>query len=321
VYHIFIDNLFTTVPLLQYLKSINVACTGTARDSRYSRIHPQLDELFNADRAKDKIPYGWKLVGGRPVDDWEKGVMQFVLKDIQAFRMLSNHFDGSEWPVEVRRKRPKQQHSTAHRFFGDNGWQWVRLPAITHFYNMHMNGVDVGDQLHAFNRYGHRICRGIRQSIFLNFYLEVILSNCHIIRNENLERLTIKKATQREFRNQVVNALISAYLRDAALDYYHAKRTPKAVSLNTKPALPGFCKLTRLPKRALCAVCSHRELQRRIPQLEEAFPITQIRKTSFGCSSCSIPVCTGSQCWNLWHRLPGLQRSEVLFWWDGKKKA
>ena len=84
--------------------------------------------------------------------------------------MQSSIFDGSEPPAKIVRKRPRQQNTVAHKFFGDKGKKEVTLPAITHAYNINMNGVDIGDQIHQYNNYHHAIRRGHFQAIYLLFY-------------------------------------------------------------------------------------------------------------------------------------------------------
>jgi len=54
-YHLWLDNLFTSINLLRYLRSISVAATGTTRTN--SGICKTLIELKSQDKKKDYLPW------------------------------------------------------------------------------------------------------------------------------------------------------------------------------------------------------------------------------------------------------------------------
>ena len=192
------------------------------------------------------------------------------------------------------------------------------MPAITHAYNMNMNGVDIGDQIHQYNNYHHAIRRGHFQAIYLLFYhggwalcplmsvpilnlaIEVILTNIGILRNENHKTLAVKKQSHREIRLQLVRELINRFLPTLAVNSYTYKFGREPVQL---PGTPKVCIMVRGLRRA-CAACSQRRLRQRFPYLQSVIPAIRDRRTEFACNNCMVPLCD-NHCWKAWHTATG----------------
>ena len=64
-YIVYLDNLFTSLPLLKYLRSRGWGATGTARTN--SGILKEYVDLKAADKRSDQIP--WGTLYHAPIDD------------------------------------------------------------------------------------------------------------------------------------------------------------------------------------------------------------------------------------------------------------
>jgi hypothetical protein len=180
VFHVFCDNLFATARLAKYLRQHRIALTGTARAN--TEFDPRLQKLKADDAIPDLVPWGRTYCAvstkkgpkDTTIEEWDNGVLYWAFKDKIIVNMLSTWFSGAEAPPQTTRKRPVQGKAM-RAIFGDEGKKDLRITPISYEYNMHMGGVDIGDQYHSYTAYNHRFRRGPFLCLFINFFLRMLL--------------------------------------------------------------------------------------------------------------------------------------------------
>ena len=153
-YHVYMDNLFTTPELLQLLCDRGITATGTTRAGRVDSC--QLADIKATETKKDSIP--WGTLYARQHKEFD--IMQFGFKDNAFVLLLSTQFDGQEDPEMKLHHQPAKTSTsakTAQVPFEGQPEKVLPIPQIIDLYNCHMNGVDIGNQLHAGFQYERRI--------------------------------------------------------------------------------------------------------------------------------------------------------------------
>ncbi|OAQ58397.2 transposase IS4 domain-containing protein [Pochonia chlamydosporia 170] len=158
-YHVFIDNLFATAPLLKLLRERGIAATGTTR-ARTGGIGDKFISLKKEDDKRDCIP--WGTAYSRPTKDQK--VMQFAWKDnILRLRHCPSKTSSSA--------------KTARFPFDGEFAKELPIPQFIDDYNHFMGGVDIGDQLKSSYNWDRRTRRGGWRAIAFLFLLEVCITN------------------------------------------------------------------------------------------------------------------------------------------------
>ena len=91
--HCFLDNLFSSPKLMDRLREMDIAATGTTRPNRVDS--EQLSTMKSSEKSRDRIPWGTVYAGKHK----EEEVMQVGFKDNAFVLLLSAAFDGWEQPV------------------------------------------------------------------------------------------------------------------------------------------------------------------------------------------------------------------------------
>ncbi|KAJ3453851.1 hypothetical protein MRS44_018483 [Fusarium solani] len=178
IYHILVDNLFSSPDLFRSLRQHGHGATGTARPN--CGIYPGLAETKNADKAGKS---GFQFNGIKVIPTADNQVNQIAWKDNALVLFLSTVFTGDE-TTKRWRKRPSTQTPTARptqRFFGGEPVKLISIPTIAASYSDEMNHVDRGDQRRSYLGYDHPIRRGAWQAIAWTFLLDVVLVHSFLL--------------------------------------------------------------------------------------------------------------------------------------------
>jgi len=173
-YIVYMDNAFTTIPLLRLLRSNSIGTCGTTR-------------LNSADlpiEMKSDLKQVWNTLDGCVVKPTESGCSDDVLcirwEDSNIVRFLTTVHPWNEVTLKLRRKpRTTSTNATAiRRIFGESERKALFVPTIVDDYNNHMNGVDLADQRRAAYTTHQRTQRNW---LCLFFLLDISVVNAHIL--------------------------------------------------------------------------------------------------------------------------------------------
>jgi hypothetical protein len=134
-FNVYMDNLFTTVPLLLSLRERGIGGVGTARSNAFPSAHKVLSEGSE-----------WNTVLGGTTADGKVQAIEW--QDQRTVQMLSTIHPLSR-KIQKRRKAPRPTSTNGPRIrkaFGDSSWMDVDIPSIINNYNHHKGGVDRADQ-------------------------------------------------------------------------------------------------------------------------------------------------------------------------------
>lgn len=138
---LYLDNLFTNVPLAKALLEINIGVMGTTRKNALG--YPQaLTKLKNTHKALK-----WGAFRGEVID----GVLCFIWQDNSGVLGITTAFSPSDIVVRTRKRPAKTSTSAAivRPVFGDAHVKDLPIPTLIDAYNHHMGGVDIANQLRA----------------------------------------------------------------------------------------------------------------------------------------------------------------------------
>ena len=197
--HIYFDNYFTSVQLLEELSARNLYRCGTVKS-----IAVGLPDEMRVTRAKRGHP---KLKPGES-KVWQKGNLLAIMwqenKSRKPVRLLSTATDPVTPLTTVKRKQK------------DGTSKDISCPQLIKSYNMFMNGVDRSDQMRM--EYSTaRSCRRWWTYIFW-FLIDLSISNSFVLMNESTNHQLLdangkNKRTMLEFRKQLSRQLMSGYRR------------------------------------------------------------------------------------------------------------
>lgn len=135
-FHIYMDNLFTTIPLLLKLRGLGIGGCGTTR-------------RYPAELEVDGSDLPWNTVTGGPTAD--KQVLALQWEDQKSVRCLTT-IHRLEDKVEKQRKRPRITSTRGRSIrscFGDRERMVIPIPTTINDYNHGKVGVDLADQYRA----------------------------------------------------------------------------------------------------------------------------------------------------------------------------
>lgn len=175
-HHIFFDNFFTSVRLLEHLEAQDTFACGTVRINR--------KEIPAA--SKTKLKPGEKVVR-------QKGKLVFTKwHDKRDVCTLSNNVSPLQADVVVQRR-------------GQNALK----PAVVSLYNSHMGGVDLNDQLRQYYNIGRSSYKWYK---YLFWYLiDVSICNSYILFNHHRVSNGEKQVKQVGFRTRLAKQLIGGF--------------------------------------------------------------------------------------------------------------
>ncbi|CAG8728662.1 2479_t:CDS:2, partial [Cetraspora pellucida] len=142
-FNIYMDNYFTSIPLFQYLRQINIGACGTIRKTSSG---------FPKELKVDKnIKFNWDIRSGIITNS----ALVVFWQDNGPVTMLTtiHGLVGDEWKVERERQRPRETSTNAVKVrtvFGTESKKKLKIPRVIDDYNNYMNGVDVADQLRSY---------------------------------------------------------------------------------------------------------------------------------------------------------------------------
>lgn len=192
---LYMDNYFTSVPLLSYLKTKGIHACGTINSSR--KYLPKL----KPDSALKIGDYDWKIS-----DQNDMSIIKW--KDKRIVNLLSNFHD-PQYVTQVKRKAK------------DGTVSMIPCPIVLQDYNSHMNCVDKFDQ----NKKTYQIDRKSQKwwhRIFF-FFFDATIVNSRILYNE----ITKENMSMKEFRRQISRELVAKTLVEKRRSLSDSPITPK----------------------------------------------------------------------------------------------
>jgi hypothetical protein len=255
-HHIYFDNLFTTLQLLEDLQTKNTYATETARSNRKG-YPPEI-------KCK-------KLKVGEYVARQKGGVVVTKWHDIREVSMMTIITDGTATPLTIQRRSK------------DPSKREVQMPAVIHQYNTYMSGVDLADQLRQYYSAG-RQSKKYWKYIFW-FLMDVSICNAFVASKGQLADTN----KQFFFRLALAKELISGFSSRIAKrpattseDSFAKKKSVK-VPLGIVLVKPGSLLqhegVTFGSRKRSCAWCQKKGYRT---------PKGRIRETVYGCSTCNI---------------------------------
>ena len=287
-YHCFLDNLFSSPKLMDRLREMDIAATGTTRPNRVDS--KQLSTMKSSEKSRDRIP--WGTVYARKHKEEE--VMQVGFKDNAFVLLLSTAFDGWEQPVERLRRQPAKTSTsakTAREPFKGQSTMKLEIPHIIDQYNHNMNGVDIADQLRSEHTPRWRMRRGGQQALLYLFLFGIAVTNSHLLQ---LHSWPSPIPTMDAFRRRLCSEILNKFGAKAAMQATNSTTA-------TPTSMPH--ESTRREVRQFCAFCfsKRRNWLLEYEQLQAALP--QKHKIITGCKACGVNLCDNSKrrCFRLWH--------------------
>ncbi|KAK5634690.1 hypothetical protein RRF57_010403 [Xylaria bambusicola] len=287
-YHLFHDNLFTSVSLSTYLRVYKgVGVTATAREG--SGIAKELAEEYKKDRKQDRLP--WNSLKAKATPDGL--IQQFIYKGNASTLFFSTVYAGDEPLVRVRRRRPNTKSGRA--YFKDEGEKRVFVPAVVADYNHFKAGIDTANQLRSYNSWSHRIRRGREKCLFLQFILETVLCNTFLLQKWS----GWQYKDQGSWREAVLQGLFERYgsLSKAGTRGYSEVNSFKKRPSEHSYGFRGKC--------STCKACLGYDIsnQKRVVLGPSSGNRGGIRRqTSYGCLDCDVALCNNSYCMYKWHQ-------------------
>ncbi|KFA77474.1 hypothetical protein S40288_08709 [Stachybotrys chartarum IBT 40288] len=208
IYHVFLDNLFSSPHLFRALRQQGIAATGTAR------VNCGIYQPFVVAKQQDGKGKCWAFNTIKAAPTPEGQVNQIAWKDNALVLLLTTVFTEEEFIRRVRR-RPSAtaQSRPIRREFGPDPVKELPMLVAADAYNKQMGAVDIGDQLRASEGLDHRNRRGGWRAIAWNFLLEVILVNSFLLQQQAPEPVPqwARYKSQRQWRQRLVDDLIALY--------------------------------------------------------------------------------------------------------------
>lgn len=249
---LFMDNLYSSVPLFKYLLTKQIYCTGTVRCQR-KFLEPNIKNMRTLERGHHKM-----------VQDADLSNLTFcVWSDTKLVRFLSTC-------------SPPDLVSTTVRRIGGTRTQ-LPIPFVAKNYSKHYSSVDKLDFMICHKKYGRM---GPSSKKFwrhlLVYCLNLAIANAYIIFKHANTNPKYKKLTQFGFREIIANQLIGTFTS--------RKRPPTAAGsgMNNVPENSGQHKLVRMPVRRGRRCSTHSKVK---PDAKKHVD------TRFGCPACNQFYC------------------------------
>jgi Transposase IS4 len=145
VYNLYLDNLFTNVPLAKELLELNIGMTDTTRKNALG-FPRWLVKLKEQGKSRGKA-MEWRAMRAEVVE----GVLCFAWQDNNTVLGMTTAYSPDDLVIRTR-KRPAQTSTNAaivRPVFGDEYTKDLAIPNLIDAYNHHMGGVDIANQLRA----------------------------------------------------------------------------------------------------------------------------------------------------------------------------
>lgn len=276
-YHLYLDNYYTKVNLLEYLFDKGIYACGTCLIDRSG--FPQ----GIVEKSKRKFPRGsidWRM---------EKNILAVTWLDNKPVNFLTtihkSDYD-KDTPIEkrtVKRKGKKGSEAVT-----------VECPPCVQDYNQWMGGVDFADKLMKYYNCGRRSRKWPRRVFFhiveIAAHNAYVLESCFVPHRKNGKKVSRSLLS---FKQDLVEQLI-----DGFNSYKQSGRPPVAPQPVRKQDVGSHHPIFKEKPRN-CAACSESCVERAGKSRKES----GIRRSRLYCDKCNVYLCLDStqNCWNSWH--------------------
>jgi hypothetical protein len=319
LFHIYMDNYFTNVPLFSDLRKLGIGAAGTTRQN--SKGYPV--DLSEARRGKEELE--WNTLKAKVVGEEGLRVLALLWMDSNYVNFLTtiHNVNGNENYVVCKRRcrsgTTKADKNVQKLYKPGEKEKLFPVPRAIWDYNHFMGGVDIHDQKRA-HLSSHLRTR--RNWLCLFFWLlDVLIINAHIlylVAQKEAGTPSKQLMSHREFRMRLVEELLNTYSTkriqvSVAVEQLAGSSTrgnTKDVHELDKPLPPGPHESGFLPtrggsksqkKKGTCAYCRANSNLKR-SALQEASPNNSLRpsQTSNYCNDCKVFLCQ-DKCWKDYH--------------------
>jgi len=281
-YTLYLDNLFTNIPLATALGELGIGVMGTTRAtaSGFPKELAQLKQI--------KKPLEWGYLETAITN----GAQCFLWQDNNCVLGITTAYNLRDTVIRPR-KRPSATSTNAaitRPIFGDSPVKDLPIPMAIDAYNHHMGGVDIANQYReaftTLRTHNNRYWKPLFYSL-----LDIALVNSCLLSkaSKGLERGASRDCRDhRKFQEALVEALL-AYSDTPSQEHQGVVR----------------------PKRAYCAYCranlsnwhpknrQHRRFGVEISGNSRGR--LQGSRVNWGCDQCDVPLCKTGDCWRLGH--------------------
>jgi Transposase IS4 len=296
-YIIYLDNLFTNIKLLQYMRERGVGITGTC--TAKSGILKKFIEIKAKDTKKDEIL--WGTLYHEPSANSQ--ILFIAWKD-NALVLFMTTIKGGLDIIESLRKRPSETSTsakTARVPFGDQPTAVLEIPAFDDKYNHNISAINKGNKLKAiYNmQYYHR--RGGHHSI-ITWLLETALVNTYLLSFHSLMEDHLKYTIHSSFNQSIINKCFE--ISRSSRKKRRASSSLLDLADLSRP-IEDHSLIYRSHKGE-CVVCKRESIPRKkrkvLGEISANSKGSGCRKSSiYGCSICEIPLCKDSTCFDRFH--------------------
>lgn len=219
-HHVFFDNFFSSVKLLEHLASNDTYACATVRCSRKD-LPPC---------AKDKLRPGQKLVR-------QKGNVVFTKwHDKRDVSVISSNLSPLAVDLVVNRRN-----------------QQVSKPAVVDLYNKHMGGVDLADQLRNYYSMGRSSSKWYRYLFW--FLFDISICNSFILYNHYRREHGEGKVKQVNFRMNLAKQLIGGF--SSTVSVGNSVKRRKIENLSRELGNVGSHFIVKIEgRKKVCVYCS-----------------------------------------------------------------
>jgi hypothetical protein len=270
-YVVWLDNLFGSTKLLNYLRSLGYGCTATACTN--SGICKEFVAKKQLDKKADIEP--WGILYQVPTID--NKILQSAWKDNTLVLFLSTTHSTPDL-ITRHRKRPSTTSTsarTARAVFGSEHSKDLPIPTFIDDCSHCVGQVDQADQLRATNPGLRRIRRGGWQALW-HFLFNVTLVNSFLL-SQYKDPYKFRVDLQHELFNRGTRV---------------SQKCSKPGAVQTQDH-----KLASGQALRYCAVCKEPPTRKRkrsvlgdISVNAQPTPLQKRNKTTFGCSRCGVAV-------------------------------
>ncbi|KAF1955799.1 hypothetical protein CC80DRAFT_492759, partial [Byssothecium circinans] len=207
------DNLFNTVPMLEYLRKEGIGCAGTVRTTA-TRTEERFEDAARAEaqepeptvRARGNKKLAKERFNGDLALSEHKTVLQAAWRDSQVVLFATTVADGTTY-VERRRKRPAEASRNKKPFekaFSNAPVKLLSIPEMIDAYNHHKSEVDRFDQTRSY--YSTQRARRRTWKPLLYLLLDLTLSNIYRMSTYS-ERAAARSGGHKNFLYQLIEQL------------------------------------------------------------------------------------------------------------------
>lgn len=292
-FEIFMDNLFTNVPLFVALRKLGIGAAGTTRINASG--FPD-DLKIEKDKAKSILE--WGHLSGLVVDN----ICCLVWQDNNSVFFMTSFHDIHKTVIRSRR-RPKLSSTNGtivRRVFGDSVCKPIPIPIFIDDYNYNMGGVDIADQLRSY----YCVQQTARRNWLPYFYwlLDTTVVNIYQIHRHLYPSKSTRKMTysHKWFRIQLARDLVLTGKREIMESQSQNPPQPH----HTKDAEPYLPHPT-ISRYASCPIPvsypppKQHQLENRLTSTlcllcrwnHKLNPDLKVKKVYFGCKECNVTLC------------------------------